>query len=346
MLTLLTFLIVSCSTKKTENSFSLNGTINGDIPEVIYLYLDQGNERDSAVIKNGKFYFEGKVDRPIGVRFHIHNFAVMVDDYFYLENKNIQIEVSNEIRTMKGKEINFIKIDTIIGSATEVMRYDYETFVNANQNDSDWNLKLFSRLDSIISSNPRNDFCYNEFLSQIKKGSLNSNQINNLFKKLDTSALSIVQLEAIHQGINPDQILKVGKQLYDFELPSVDRVNITTTDFRGKLLLIEFWASWCKPCRKANPALLEVYKEFKDSNFEILGVSLEKDIEKWNKAILKDGLIWENVIDTLVFEGKVVAKYNIGFIPTNYLIDKEGKILGINIEIEELRRILEKEELK
>lgn len=335
-------LLISCN-PNPKNGFVMKGKIKGDIPIYIFLYYE--NKIDSSLIENGNFYFEGKVDKPVGAYFHIQNNSNMIDDRFYLENKNIQIEISNQKKLMNNLELNFIKIDTISGSATEIMRRDFEIFVNENQNNSNWNSKLFSKLDSIISSNPRNDFSYNEFLSQIKNGNLNSNQINHLFKKLDTLDLSIVQIEDIHQGINPDKILKVGKQLYDFELPSTDSVNIKTTDFRGKILLIDFWASWCKPCRELNPELLEIYKEFKGSNFEILGVSLDTDIEKWNKAILKDELIWKNVIDTLTRNGKVSAKYKINAIPANYLINKTGTIIAKNIEITELRKLLEKERL-
>lgn len=336
---ILTLLLISCKHNQKE-SFIINGKIKGDIPEYIFLYSE--NKKDSSFIENGKFHFKGKVNKPVAAYFHINNHSTMVNDLFYLENKSIQIEISNQKKKINGIILNFIKTDTISGSPTEVLRQNFETFESENNKDLDWNLKLFSKLDNIISKNPRNDFSINQLLYQINKGDLNSNQINHLYKKIDTLEMSIVQLETIRQAIHPEQILKIGNHLYDFELPNSDKKNINTADFRGKILLIDFWASWCSPCRKMNPELLDIYKEFKEFDFEILGVSLDSDIKKWNKAIIKDTLIWKNVVDIQAFDGKISAKYNISEIPTNYLIDENGVILDKNISIDDLRIFLKR----
>jgi len=334
---LLILLLARCKSKP-EETYSINGKITGDIPEYIYLY--NKGKIDSSTVKNGVFNFKGKIDRPRGVYFHIKNNSSMIDDRFYLENKDITIEISNKKKKINGLELNFIKIDKISGSKTEILRHNFKIFSEINKKKLDWNSILYSKLDSIITVNPKNDFSYHLLLSHISKGELNSTQINNLYKKLDTIQLSIVQLEKIHQVINPNRVLSKGKKIYDFYLPNVNDKIISTSNFRGKILLIDFWASWCKPCRKLTPDLIEIYKEFKSSDFEILGVSLDTKIDKWKIAISKDKIPWENVIDTLAFEGKISASYNIHFIPFNILIDKNGMILGRNISIEDLRKSL------
>jgi len=334
---LLILLLVGCKPQPKE-SYTINGTITGEIPNYIYLY--NRDKIDSSLVKNGTFNFKGKVDRTSGVYFHIKNNSSMIDDRFYLENKNIEIEISNQIKTINGLELNFIKIDKINGSETELLSRKFKSFSENNWKKSNWNSILYSKLDSIITLRPKNVFSYDILLHYISKKELESTQIINLFKKLDTTDLSIVQLEKIHREINPNRILSEGKHIYDFALPNPNDKMISTLGFRGKILLIDFWASWCKPCRKLNPELIEIYKEFKESNFEILGVSLDTEKEKWKNAISKDRIPWENIIDTLAFEGKVSAKYNIHSIPSNILIGKNGIIMGKNISIENLRKIL------
>jgi peroxiredoxin len=222
------------------------------------------------------------------------------------------------------------------------MRREFQRFEQTNSTNSDWNAILYKKLDSIISANPKNDFSGDALITQIKKESLNQQQITNLFQKIDTTLLSNIKLEKIKRAVFPELTLMEGKQLYDFNLPNATNELISTKEFRGKILLIEFWASWCAPCRKTIPALLEVYNEYKSDGFEVLGVSFDMDTEKWKRAIDKDNIIWTNVVDTLAFEGKVATKYNISGIPNNYLIDQNGTILAKNISVENLKEYLTK----
>jgi peroxiredoxin len=337
---MLIIIIVSCTTNNSKDSFTINGTITGEVPEFLYLYYNE--VQDTARIENGHFEFTGKVDYPLSAYLVIPNISVMVDDYFYLENENMMLEISVENKIMKNMEVHFIKIDSISGSKTELMRREFQRFEQTNSTNSDWNAILFKNLDSIISKNPKNDFSGDVLISQIKKESLNQQQITNLFQKIDTTLLSNIKLEKIKRAVFPELTLMEGKQLYDFNLPNATNELISTKEFRGKILLIEFWASWCAPCRKTIPALLEVYNEYKSDGFEVLGVSFDMDTEKWKRAIEKDNIIWTNVVDTLAFEGKVATKYNISGIPNNYLIDQNGTILAKNISVENLKEYLNK----
>ena len=131
--------------------------------------------------------------------------------------------------------------------------------------------------------------------------------------------------------------------MFDFALPDVDGNLVSANSYRGKTLLIDFWASWCGPCRKVNPELMELYEYYRNRDFEILGISLDKSNEKWKRAILDDGLIWGNLIDSDEFKGMVASKYNINSLPSNLLIDEKGKIVAVDISIKNLKKYLSQE---
>jgi peroxiredoxin len=132
----------------------------------------------------------------------------------------------------------------------------------------------------------------------------------------------------------------VGKQAPEFSLPDADGRDIALSSFKGKWLLVDFWASWCGPCRMENPNVVKAFNEFKDKNFTILGVSLDKQKDPWQEAILKDKLAWTHVSDLKFWNSKAVDVFKFEGIPFNLLIDPQGKIIAQELRGEDLENKL------
>lgn len=149
-------------------------------------------------------------------------------------------------------------------------------------------------------------------------------------------------VSAFYEKVKVDDLLAIGKVAPEIDLPGVDGENISLSSLRGNVVLIDFWASWCGPCRHANPHIVSLYEKYKDKGFKVYSVSLDKSKDKWIKAIAADKLSWDEHVSDLKFWGSDAAKvYGVNSIPATFLLDKEGKILAKNLKGPKLDKKLE-----
>jgi thiol-disulfide isomerase/thioredoxin len=167
-------------------------------------------------------------------------------------------------------------------------------------------------------------------------GSVGEEEAIRLLNLIDTALSRQAQYVFVAKTIRAWERTPVGSEIPDLVQNDVNGNPVSLSDFRGKYLLIDFWASWCSPCRAANPGMVELYKEYNSKGIEFLGVSLDKDAEAWKKAINDDKLGWNHVSDLRYWDNEISRYFGINSIPATILVDPEGKIVARKLHGEEL----------
>ncbi len=200
-----------------------------------------------------------------------------------------------------------------------------QEFFNANQN-SPALLPLLSLFD------PSQNFEIYEML------------VDHIVKGFDGApTVNLVKANYLNFKAKHDELafLSPGKEALDFMQPKFDGKPLRLSDLRGKVVLLDFWASWCGPCRRENPNVVKIYDKYKDAGFTVMSVSLDKDKNAWQEAVKRDNLSWPNhVSDLKAWSNEAAQLYKVSGIPFTVLIDKEGKIIKTNVRGEELELLL------
>lgn len=185
----------------------------------------------------------------------------------------------------------------------------------------------------------------NMFASIMAIQGLDPDKYFDLFVELDKNLIkkypSNQNVLMFHDIVTKSLALSNGQEAPEINLPDTQGKDLSLKSFRGKIVLIDFWASWCGPCRKEMPTVVKAYAKYKDQGFEIYGVSLDKDKDKWLEAIQKDGITWPQVSDLKYWESEAARLYNVQGIPFAVLIDKEGKIIAKNLRGADLEKAIE-----
>jgi thiol-disulfide isomerase/thioredoxin len=324
-LLLLAAIISTSSFSQVKGKFKIIGKAFGfSDSTVIYLYknhVHQADLIDSTLIINNAFQFDGSLNEPvinaiIQTR-HIANFNTY--KYFWLENSTI---------TFTAQKENFINA-VITGSKTQDEQNQFDSVVEINgHTDKEKCISyILSHPNSIIST------YYLDIFEATWGKDTSANLYHHLSKQMQNTSFGKDVFGFITLSINP----KVGDKYVDFTEPNVEGKNISLSDFKGKVVLLDFWGSWCGACREGNPKLVKIYNEFNAKGFEILGVAADVNKVSWINAIKKDRLPWQNVTDLQGWNNKAAIIYAINKYPTNYLINKQGIIVGIDLNADELR---------
>ncbi len=161
--------------------------------------------------------------------------------------------------------------------------------------------------------------------------------MENRFHMLDTSIQHSGIGQSLAQYIAYNKVGSIGTDALDFTQADPSGNPVSLSSFKGKYVLVDFWASWCRPCREENPNVVKAFNKFKNKNFTVLGVSLDQEKEAWEKAIKQDKLAWTHVSDLQFWNNAVAQQYRVQSIPQNFLINPAGKIIAKNLREEELQ---------
>jgi thiol-disulfide isomerase/thioredoxin len=148
--------------------------------------------------------------------------------------------------------------------------------------------------------------------------------------------LTVLAIGLAHANAQP----AIGQHAYEIMLPDTKGTVLKLSDQKGKVVLIDFWASWCGPCRKANPGLVSLYSKYKDKGFEIFGVSIDDDKKAWKKAIAADRITWKQVNARGGWDGRVALEWKLEQIPASFLLDQQGKVIAVDPTREDIESLL------
>lgn len=306
--------------------YSIQGNIAGisDGNVRLNLLLEGGEKKTfNTKIRDGKFEFKGVVDFVCVAQIQLP--TKNGDFSFFMENNTIKITGSKE-------DIENI---SITGSPKN------DTYANLIDRCNKSSNPIQSLMND-VSKNP-STFYTPLLVSNYLAAYLSDNELKEIVSLFNSDAKRMYQYKLLQDYIEEIQKKeKVGEKFIDFTLPNVNGIDIKASDFikDKKYVLIDFWASWCTPCRTESKFLVQAYDKFKTKGFDILGVSLDKDRTKWIKGINDDGLVWENVSDLLQWNSIVVKLYKLESIPQNILVDNEGNIVARNLRGENIMTTL------
>ncbi len=354
------FSIVACSSSSKESP--LSGVVSKHANA--WLYLEQVKDNNVVPIdsaktnEKGEFTFKQKIEVKDFYRLRIsqNNFVFIVLDpkeKVRYENNNVLLQQDYTLSgSEEGKLVLEIKQlrqsinthrDSLIqiinnapaeqrGQLQKTMEEGYNQFVNSRLEKARNIIKTKTdKLAAVTAAEMLDqdaDFeSYALLAESLKKNYPKSGFAQNFINRVE-------QMKAT----------AIGSMAPEINLPSPDGQNIALSSLRGKVVLIDFWASWCGPCRMENPNVVRLYNEVKDKGFEVYSVSLDKDKNAWVNAIQKDGLVWKSHVSDLQFWGSsVVKQYGFSGIPFTVLIDRDGKIIGKGLRGEQLEEAVKKQ---
>lgn len=338
-----------------QQDYLVKGKIAGWPGKYIH-FESQGNspKKDSVLNKDGSFEFRGKVDGVTNAFLVAKGIDQPTFKFIFLEPGEIHIngtfdhlkeaKVTGSPNTTQYEEVKLKhallnkKLDSLynlLEGSPEVSKKDsWRASIVVLQNEDEELSKAF------IKQYPTNPGAVYELAGLSEK--IDYTELKALHDLLDPKLKQSVQAKEVNQLVESLGNVELGKIATEIAQPDTTGKVIKLSDFRGKYVLVDFWASWCIPCRRENPNLAEAYTNYKGKGFEILGVSIDSKAEewRWKRAIKNDAVTWTQISDLKGNKNAAAQAYAVQTIPANFLIDPTGKIIAKNLMGEKLQEKL------
>jgi len=363
--------MVSCS-KVKKGEFLITGTAKGfeDGKTVILQTQDAEGmmmvNKDTVKIKDGKFEFKGKINEPTMYALSFPDFqngfpVIVENDEIKVEVKKDSINKSRISGTYNNDE--FQKFNDQAGKIQKKMmdfqNKNMQAFTTAQQmkdtvtmnklmkENSNIQKELKDMLVKYPDTHPKSFISALIVLDMFRSPEFDAAKVRKLYNSFDESVKNTkiakkikTQLDAIEkaQKTTPQKpAATVGQIAPSFSAKTPEGTMVALRDVVGKVTIIDFWASWCGPCRKENPSVVALYNEMHTKGLNIIGVSLDKDAAKWKEAIAKDKITWTQVSNLMEWKDPIALQYGVEQIPTTFVLDKNGKIVAKDLRGEELK---------
>jgi peroxiredoxin len=349
-----------------KGNYTLKGKIGSlDAPARIFLgYKNaKGDFVDSANIRNGQFEFKGAIEDPVQSTLVLSYTGAGVWNNssesmsVYLEQGTISLNSPDSLShsVVTGSKVNadykrlkdaLKEADAKMGVVTSSLKdlpadkKKDKAFMGAFMKDYIQQQKAIideqNEVRSIFIKNNPNTMVSLDALRAIDKYRPEYARLAPLYNSLSAAVKNSRDGRAFAYKLNKMKVMEVGSTALEFTQNDPEGKPISLSSFKGKYVLVDFWASWCLACRLENPNMVKAYNKYHEKGLEILSVSLDKSKEAWLNAIKKDGMPWNHVSDLKYWKNEAAVLYGIGAVPANMLLDKTGKIIGKNLKGEAL----------